>query len=468
MITTQRLRLTTALLVLAVAAAGLWVSGHFAKRLPVAVSDQVRYLSIGYDLATSGRFTDGSLDAQHRDSTHRPSGMFVAPLYPALLAAVMRIDPRLLATARCAAVTGEAAAGCPRDLGLLIPLQFAMAAATLLLLWMSAEAVSGSRLGAWIALVAAAFGCYEYPQHARVAMTETLTCLLFAAFSLALLLSVQRKSLRAAAVAGVLIGLTSLTRPGFLYLAWAITGLVVLSALLLLRRAWREQLRPVVIGGAVLCACCAATVAPWVARNAWTFGIANITHGYGRSSLVQRLAYDAMRLDEYGAGWVYFLPDFGDSLSKAFLPPESYRRLGWDTPDSFYQVGNRDDALESVQAGHDGVGGLILHRVLPDLPKFAAVTVLLAWRGLWIGKYFSVIAFPLFVVTLVRTWPERRWGLLVLSLPALFMLLFHGAVSVSVRRYNLDLIPPFSAAFGMFVVDMARRCRWLVQAEAPS
>ena len=63
--------------------------------------DQVFYVTIAYDLDRYGVFSDGIFDPV--DSSVRPAqpGMFFGPVFPAMILAVMKIDPRFAEAVRC-------------------------------------------------------------------------------------------------------------------------------------------------------------------------------------------------------------------------------------------------------------------------------------------------------------------------------------------------------------------------------
>ena len=82
--------------------------------------------------------------------------------------------------------------------------------------------LGGSRLAAWCALLAAGLGTTEYAVYARTAMTEALSLPLAAASGLLLVLLVRRPRASTAACLGVGLGLLTLARPEYLYLAAAI------------------------------------------------------------------------------------------------------------------------------------------------------------------------------------------------------------------------------------------------------
>jgi hypothetical protein len=442
-----------------IAVAGLSLQSLKVK--PVSpTGDQPLYLSIAYELAISGQYTDGTRAVRRSDGSAE-AGSMIAPLYPALLAGLMRIDPVLAATAQCVVAPGSNPAACPSRLGLLVPLQAGMVVATLLLVWLSALRLHADPRVAWAALILAALSCQDYAYLVHAALTDVLSCLLFAAFCLGLLITVQTRSVRAAIAAGALLGFAALTRPAFLYVAYAFipVWLMVVADAIWRRGHWQSCLR---CGFASL-AGVALIVTPWILRNAVLLGTADLTRGYGGYILAQRVAYDAMTLREYLVGWIYWLPDFGDSLAKSLFSPELYRRLGWEeSADTFYAYGNRVLAPETLAAAGEPsrhVGYLVRHYILAEPGRYIAVTLLLAWRGLWVGKYFALVTAPLLLARLIADIRRRQLDLLVFAAPPVFMLFFNAAVSVSIPRYNLVLIPSLSVAAAMSMVGWLDRLR---------
>src|SRR5215472_13275646 len=63
--------------------------------------DQVFYVTIAYDLDRYGIFSDGIFDPV--DSSVQPAqpGMFFGPVFPAMVLAVMKLDPRFAEAVRC-------------------------------------------------------------------------------------------------------------------------------------------------------------------------------------------------------------------------------------------------------------------------------------------------------------------------------------------------------------------------------
>ena len=234
-----------------------------------------------------------------------------------------------------------------------------------------------------------------------------------------------------------------MTRPEYLYLVAAI-GLAGLPV-----AVWRRRL-----GLAMVAACllALATIAPWSARNERLFATPAPTSGYAGFILAQRMAYEAMTPGEWAVSWLYALPGFGPAAAR-LIAPQDVVRLGWqERPDTFYMVGNTTMVQElaaNAPNPADQVGYLVRRYVLPRPLHFAAVTLVMAWKSLWVRKYFSLVTVPFFAVMVWRAARRRDWQGLAFVLPPLFMLGLHAATTVATPRYSLTLIPAYAAAFGL-------------------
>ncbi len=400
--------------------------------------DQPLYLGIAADLVNTGTYTDGRFGAPG------VPGAYTAPLYPVLVAGVALLDGRLAQAATCVRQAAwPALAACPNTLGWLMPLQALLFAGTLALVWRTTLAVGGGRPAAWCALLAAGLGTTEYAVYARTAMTEALSLPLSAACGLLLALLVRRPRTVTAAALGAGLGLLTLTRPEYLYLTAAV-GLAGLGVVI-----WDRRLG---LAMAAACTLACAVVAPWSARNLRQFGTPAPTSGYAGFILAQRMAYEAMTPREWAAEWLYALPGFGPAAARAVLP-DAVGRLGWqDRPDTFYMVGNTV-AVQELAANApdpaDQVGWLLRRYVWPHPFRFAAVTLVMAWKSLWVRKYFSLVAAPFLAVMLWRALRRRDGVRLAFLLPPLFVVALHAATTVATPRYSLLLVPAYAVAFGL-------------------
>ena len=426
--------------------------------------DQPFYLGIAHDLADHGRFTDGFMFADPDASGQRPPGMRFAPLYPALLAVATGVDGRLRAGMDCVVAGRDRDTSCPKAAPLMRRGQFGALAGFFWLVWWMARRIGGAGVG-WPALGLALCTAPLLLGSVDVMMTEMATLVLSAAAMAAGLQAAGsggRRRVVWAAGAGVLLGLTALTRPAFLYL---LPAAMVAAAVLGRRRAWPA------LGG--FAAGATAVLAPWVARNAIVLGRPALTYGYDSHTLVQRIAFDTMTWREYAQSFVCWMPD-GTATGRRFFGHAGCDRFGWDEhPDSFYTLGPRHMLPETLAAA-GGYGNhlsyLLTHYILRMPVWHAMVSVPLALRGAYVAHWWG---FVLVWAALGLTWAARPWrvpedgsmwrpGVVVLAWPAWFMLAFNASVAVNQVRYNLLLIPLYALAGGWALRAGGARLGWRV------
>ncbi|HLZ30583.1 MAG TPA: glycosyltransferase family 39 protein [Chloroflexota bacterium] len=219
-----------------------WLPSVSALVIDQPNSDSLNYHELGVILARDHVYA--------LDATGTPEGDRV-PLYPMFLAAVYTLFgtqpwPALL-------------------------LQILIASVGSGLLALTAADAFGSRAGKWTAgLFALAPLQVLYPLSL---MSETM----FVSLLIACAYSVSRalrpmpdaQPVRQLALAGIALGLATLTRPAAEYLC------VGLAALMIVR--WRRQPRAATLRCAVFLATFALVVAPWFVRNAQTFGVATLS-----------------------------------------------------------------------------------------------------------------------------------------------------------------------------------------------
>ena len=419
-------------------------------RASAPVSDARVYVKLALGLSEFGVF------GRYRDAGHTPApAIDVAPLYPWFVAQLMGSDPALRDSLRCE-MTRRAtdAPPCPQHYARLVQVQTGLLAVTLILLWATAWVWTARALCAWLAwLLALTAGIV--PQYAPVILTEALTLPLGGLFTLAFALMIKRRHVALAAmIGGFALGLLALTRPSFWYLLLAIASASMALALL---PRWRRYSAPLIL----LWVMAAVVTVPWLVRNHAEFDRYALSGGdYGGRSLMQRLAYNDMTLVEFAAAFIYWLPDWGDSLARTLLPPTSYVRLGWDSPHAFYRQGVARMRAD-MQAGlvQSDVSTLLRDEVLAHPIRHARATLALAWRGIFIGKTWGLVGWLCAIVALWRGWRARQYDYLLLCLPAWFLCLFQAAVSVSIPRYNLLLLPLLALTMALQLEPVVRRRR---------
>lgn len=427
----------------------------FSDPLSTPIADALGYLTTAVNLDVHGVFAYTYV--QPTDGPPQPD-IFFAPLYPALLTVIAKLSPGFSEYIACVVhargtAVAEAAILCPPNVNAAIILQCALAVLSSVLVYLAAFLVFGRKRYAWLAMfLALATG--EYAYYATQYLTETLVFPLFTLATLFVVYAWRKPSVLVWVMAGITLGLLALVRPSFIYLAYFIFFYqVVLFVLQKSELHWAGISR---LAASIIAFC--LIVGPWLIRNWIVHDIPAISEGYASFILVQRVAYNAMTLNEWLVSWIYWLPDFGDSLTASLFSPELYNRLSFDHPSSFYKVGNttlRAATLEAAGGSANHLGYLLREYVFENFGKHVLVTLSLAWRGVWVSKNPGAIMLLLFIPILISSLRKRQYQLLMFSLPSWFMLGFHAFVSVSISRYNLVMIPGLalgaSAALVWFV-----------------
>jgi len=402
--------------------------------------DALFYINYGLSLADYGVLGD------YGRGTQEPvPGFGSAPAYPAFLALLFETNQGFRDGFACF-MQSQKTQGLSCELNFL-PL---LVAQTLLMgvflasVWATAWLLFGQRWLAWLAMILALAS--GEPQHySKLFLTEALVLPLFGLFSVFLLLAYRRpSSMLWPVLCGLSLGALALTRPTFAYLFWF--AVIAGSVLQLLCHHRRRRVMAV----AALALAYAAVTVPWLARNYVTFDQAALTGGYGESVLCQRLAYNRMGWDEWGVAFVYFFPRRGEAFAKALFPEPLYEKLGVGEK-AYVWEGIRELCPETRAAagGPDRhLGYLIKTEVLGQPVWHALVSMPLMVRGMFIGNpvIWSVAGWLAAIWFLVVCLRQRRWDFPILMALPLFNLVFNAAVSVSIARYNIILIPVLSCA----------------------
>lgn len=240
---------------------------------------------------------------------------------------------------------------------------------------------------------------------------------------------------------GVSLGLLILSKPSWQAMVPALIALFVLYAAFN-RPVGRDKY--VTIG--VLCGGAALVFVPFIVRNGLVLDIWRLSDpDYLAAPLAHRFAFNHMSWAEWAAGWVYYLPDFGDSLAKSLFGEDLVAKLNWS--DGSYYAYGRDVLLQHATAATtDGnvAGYLVREHFLNDLPKATAVTALFAWHGIFVGNLLGLAALILAAPVLYFLPRPSRNLILLLSLPIMIMVGVHALVSISLLRYNLLLVAPYA------------------------
>ena len=402
--------------------------------------DDLRYVSYAVALHEYGVF--GLSNKNHIDYPPQ-AGNANAPLYPFLIAGVMKLDQKFSESLICVN-RQEPAKDCPQDFDVMFIVQNVLALLSLFLIYMLAYYFSGYRIMGWLTgFFALSSGVFQ--EYGFTFLTENLVLPAFCALLLFCLLLYQRGDLRFLVWIGVTLGVLTLVRPSYLYLFYGFA--FMFAGLWAFQKHRRAGMRFLVLA-AVFTIC----VAPWAIRNKLQFDSYTLTSGsYAEAILIQRANYNQMSWAEIAVAMIYWFPDFGDSLAREIFPQQLHARLGWDKGTYFAQGYERQiETLSRDLGGHDKIMPHLIREEILSL-KHIAVSIPLALRGTFIAKYWGLIGFIAFIALSAHMARRRNYTLLVMAAPLFFMVVFHAGLSVSVPRYNLPLIALYSLSMAWHV-----------------
>ena len=414
--------------------------------------DQGFYVTIAYDLDKHGVFSNGPFAKVDSTVARPPPGMFFGPLYPTLVLAAMKLDPRFAAAVRCAV---EADRG-HRDQGTCeayaLPMRLLNAfllALGLIAVAGAAEIIVGRRSAFLVAGLSALAAVAVESNIFSYVMTESAIFAIYSVFSLQMLLAWKTGQRRYFIFAGALLGLLCLTKPSFVILFPVI---VVLSLLWGYRFS---KAAPPHTGARLLgfSLAFAIVLGAWAGRNAISVGKFGLTEEYGAAALIERFAYDDMTLREALQAFPYCLPGVGDLAFDRVYGTDSMHRFVYHTPGSFIYAGRgqRETLIQQHERLDPIIGGIALDEMRARWWRYLLTTLPLAWCGMWAGWLISLILIPVFVIACVRAFTTGQPLLPLYAAPAFTMLALHAAVGNHYTRYNLILIGPYAAGLALLV-----------------
>ena len=424
--------------------------------------DQVFYVTIAYDLDRYGVFSDGIFDPV--DSSVRPAqpGMFFGPVFPAMILAVMKIDPRFAEAVRCSVDSNRGHRDEPVCEAYEIPIRILNAvllALGVVAIGFIAELIF--RQTRWIFAVAGLLATAALAAEAHIfsfVMTESTQFAFYGVFGWAFLSALVLRSIVRFVIAGVLLGVLALTKPSFV-------ALFPIALTILLYFGYKITKLPrnmIVFHSLVFTAAFVCVIGPWMARNYVAVGKFGLTKEYGSAALVERFAYDDMSAREFLLAFPYCTPGIGDLLFDKVEGKDSMHRFLFHTPSSFFHLGR--ERRETLVAQHGEldplIGGLVRTEMSTNWWRYLIVNIPLAWCGMWPGNVVALLLLPLFIYAAVRTVRAREPLLLLYAIPAVLMLLLHAAVGNHYTRYNFILIGPYSVGAAWIICSAFSYGRW--------
>src|SRR5262245_5035301 len=240
--------------------------------------DQSLYLTIAYDLNRHGVFSNGVLDAVDSTVAAPPPGMFFAPLYPWLIVAASKLDPRFAEAIDCSVEAdrppphppphagegreGERAA-CEVYATPMHVIHALLLTIAVLAIAFAGELIFEQRSVFWLSGTLAAAALLADADLFSFVMTESLTVSLYSVMALALVASVKRPRTGSFVLLGLLLGLLCLTRASYVVLMPVLLGLIIVVGVWISRADRRSVVRHTV----AFALAWLAIVSPWVVRN---------------------------------------------------------------------------------------------------------------------------------------------------------------------------------------------------------
>ena len=406
--------------------------------------DQSFYLTIAYDIVHHGVFSNGMFDKVDSTREAPPSGRFFGPVYPALIVAAMKVDPRFARAVDCSVEANHKSRDFKECEVYALPMHLihaAVLAIGVLAIALAAEMIFAGMITFWLAGGLAILALLSDADLFSFVMTESLTFSLYSLAALSLVLALKAPRLWKVMMTGCLFGLITLTRASHVILAMVVPVLFAMyyrwaSA------EWRLIARHLV----VFAIGWIAVVSPWLARNAISVGHWGLTEEYGSATLIERFAYNDMSGREFVLAFPYCLPEVGPPLIDRAFGPAAMERFVYHKPRSFFHVGrlHRDNLVETHGRLDPLIGGIAREELSRSWWRHLSVSVPLAWCGMWVGGWLGLTLVPFFVAACIAAWRQSRWLYLSYAAPAIAMLGLHAAVANQYTRYNLILIGPFS------------------------
>ena len=418
--------------------------------------DQSFYITVAYDLIHHGVFSNGVFDQVDSTQQTPPPGRFFAPVYPAVVAILMKLDNRFARAVDCSVESNAGSRSSSECEVYALPAHLAnvfFLTIGVLAVAFTAELIVGVAVAFWLAGALATAALLADSDLFSFVMIESMT---FGSYSLALLAlvwSLKTPTFGKFLVAGAMLGLLVLTRTGYVVLVFIVPILIILA----MRRSAKRAAG--YTAGFVLA--CATVISPWMARNALSIGHWGLTEEYGSATLIERFAFNDMTAREFFFSFAYCLPTIGPPIVEGAFGKEAMERFVYYTPKSFFHVGRgvRDKLVEA----HGRLDPLILGIVRQELQKkwwrHHLISISRGWCGQWVGGTVGVLLVPGFVLGVLMARDTRLKLLLLYSTPAFVMLGLHALIANHYTRYNLILIGPLATGVTLIVLAIFGRRR---------
>lgn len=391
--------------------------------------DAIQFINTAYNVVHHGTFSE----SPGNEGPPEPDAMR-PPVYPLFLGGFLRAVPAMAADDMAWFFGGE---NLPQAPPYFKTIKYAQAFLLLLAAFMALYLVhelTGSIWWGEAAFVITAVHPFLY-RYVNRYYSELLTAFLIALFTLLLYLCAKRKRRILFVLAGITLGVLTLTKAQWYYIAAPCAA--YLLALGLLERSSR---RTMFTGTLLFVLCFAAVVLPWKHRNAELFDRSFITER-GGTVLDLRSRYAGMSDDEILASFLYWsrTGTIRDVLD-GFMEPGRYANLVREQ--GYYaQALQRYDELASEypRAVADKLQfDEAARRILDNPWGYVKTLPAITYRGLVDGNLsvFNIAVHALFWVGLIHVLRRRRWEQAAIYLPMVMLVGFNSLVTHNISRYN--------------------------------
>jgi hypothetical protein len=211
---------------------------------------------------------------------------------------------------------------------------------------------------------------------------------------------------------------------------------------------------------------------PWVARNVVQVG-ASMPSAGDAQVLSIRAEKATMTWREYAAAYIAYTPVIGQPILDRFVPRQHWERLRRSNPGSFFRLGHGIDPGGAVRArtGPGPVDDAVLRDAsLAVIREHWVMSLALipafAWRGAFVEvgmtslaaqgttlpsilarslapftAVWSLLLFPILLLSVRRAWRTRDGAWLLFLAPLLLSVAAHAVGTHYVPRYSHPLIP---------------------------
>jgi 4-amino-4-deoxy-L-arabinose transferase-like glycosyltransferase len=425
------------------------IESTLSNEAPNPVADQTRYIDYAINLHFNNTFglSRGSL------TTTPEKSIANVPLYPWLVSLVMKIDPDLTETLVCIHTHRTWINYCKLKLDTLVFFQHILIIISLMLIWITCHVLFESITIAWAAPIFALLSEF-LTEFTQTILTEVLILPLFLSLQLFILLFLKYKNAKWGIAIGISLGLLCLTRSEYIYLAYFMIAIALIS---LIKKPPRFILYGYISSVLVM----VVTISPWSIRNNYNFNTYSLTKGnYAEIVLSERIGFNSMTSKEWLSSFVYWAPK-GENIASDYIPKAWYERFENDSTglNDFRRIG-LEEIYSNVTSSTDkpyALSQIVRDHILAKPIKHIITTIPLIWRGIFVGQRWGLVGLFLHLCLLITLIKTKNYELLWLSLPIWFIVTFHALVSVSIERYNLPLLSIYAIGYGYFFTKLINK-----------